>query len=498
MGTPLRLATLATISSLLFAAPSYQQTYSKCNPIQQQCPPNPALGGSTTVDFSQGASDQFTATGTPTYNSDGVAFTIDGSGQSPMLTSNWYIMFGTYTVKMKAAPGAGIVSSLVLLSDDLDEIDWEWLGARNDEVQSNYFGKGQTTTYTRSAVHTATDSQDQWHEYSVIWTEQQVVWQIDGTTVRVLNANDAQGQFPQTPCQLRFGSWSGGDPSNPPGTIAWAMGPTDYSQGPFTMTVASISVQDYSSGTNYTWGNQSGSWTSIESDGGTVNGNAPANAGAAAAPQITATANSPQAFDGTHAPDSSYTTPTVWPWVASSTPCAATATYAGSLPSGWTFDACKGKAVPPSKASQTSPPASSTLSPAVSPAALCSESGFEVVTKYNDKGFLTTITAAVGVSTGYDDRGFPTTIYPSNCQVSNPPMGLAQLLEQSGEPSETTTTVAGSSATRSTFPSMTSTSFPTSAQGDETQQSGSGRAVVESAVHILLSGVAILFLASLA
>ncbi len=43
---------------------------------------------------------------------------------------------------MKAAPGAGIVSSVVLESDDLDEIDWEWVGATAGEAQSNYFGKG--------------------------------------------------------------------------------------------------------------------------------------------------------------------------------------------------------------------------------------------------------------------------------------------------------------------------------------------------------------------
>ena len=107
------------------------------------------------------------------------------------------------------------------------------------------------------------------------WTEEQIVWQIDGTTVRVLAAADAEkGQYPQTPCQLKVGSWSGGDPSNAEGTIKWAKGPTDYSQGPFTMYVQSISVTDYSTGTEYKYGDQSGDWTSIVSTGGKVNGNA--------------------------------------------------------------------------------------------------------------------------------------------------------------------------------------------------------------------------------
>lgn len=47
-------------------------------------------------------------------------------------------MFGKVDIELQAAPGAGIVSSFVLQSDTLDEIDWEWLGADPDEVQSNY------------------------------------------------------------------------------------------------------------------------------------------------------------------------------------------------------------------------------------------------------------------------------------------------------------------------------------------------------------------------
>lgn len=40
---------------------------------------------------------------------------------------------------MKAASGQGIVSSIVLESDDLDEIDWEFLGGDTTQVQSNFY-----------------------------------------------------------------------------------------------------------------------------------------------------------------------------------------------------------------------------------------------------------------------------------------------------------------------------------------------------------------------
>lgn len=104
--------------------------------LRTDCPPDSALGRTVNIDFSS-SSDSFTPQGNPTYGKDGVSFTVAKSGDSPQLTSKWYIMYGKVEVVAKAAPGAGIVSSVVLQSNTLDEIDWEWLGADADEVQTN-------------------------------------------------------------------------------------------------------------------------------------------------------------------------------------------------------------------------------------------------------------------------------------------------------------------------------------------------------------------------
>lgn len=79
------------------------------------------------------------------YTSAGAEFTVSKSGDHPTIQSNWYLLFGRVSFFLKAAPGTGIVSSAILQSDDLDEIDWEWLGGANydGKVQSNYFGKGK-------------------------------------------------------------------------------------------------------------------------------------------------------------------------------------------------------------------------------------------------------------------------------------------------------------------------------------------------------------------
>jgi len=261
-------------------------------------------------------------------------------------------MFGRVDVVLKAAPGKGIVSSFVMQSDDLDEIDWEWLGADPTKAQSNYFGKGQTTTYNRGAFHSVPNSQTQSTTYTIIWTSEQIVWQIGGVTVRVLKPKDTNNQYPQTPMQIKIGAWSGGDSSNAPGTIQWAGGPTDYSAGPYSMQVKSIAVSDYSTGTQYRYSDTSGNWQSITAVGGSVNPGSGSNVDAAA-PAITSSSNGqPIPFAGANKDTTSFIKPSVYPWVPEATTLAtATARYSNypGLPSGWIVSD-SGKVLPPSSA----------------------------------------------------------------------------------------------------------------------------------------------------
>lgn len=287
------------------------------------------------VDFTKGEVNSFSSSGgTPTYGSDGVTFTISKSGDAPQLNSLFYIMFGRVEFELKAAPGAGIVSSVVMQSDCLDEIDMEWLGADTTEVATNYFGKGETTTYNRGQWNPAAGNQDDFVKYTVDWTSERIVWMVDDTAVRTLNYADADaGQYPQTPMQIKFGAWSGGDSSNSEGTIEWARGPTDYSDGPFSMKVRSMSITDYSTGKSYSYGDKSGNWTSIVAADGEVNGNLD-GAGSltvTATAGSTATANVPAGALGS-----------------------STQTVSATLPSGWIMTS-SGKVVP-SGASDTRPP----------------------------------------------------------------------------------------------------------------------------------------------
>ncbi len=134
--------------------------------------------------------------------------------------------------------------------------------------------------------------------------------------------------------QVKFGAWSGGDSSNAQGTIEWARGPTDYSKGPFSMVVRSAVITDYSTGKKYTYGDTSGSWQSIKSDTGKINGNI-GNAGA-----VTVTASA-AAATGSLSP----TIPAGGIGAGSSTTASSSRSTNGPIPDGWTITS-SGKIVP--------------------------------------------------------------------------------------------------------------------------------------------------------
>lgn len=269
------LSTLFSLSALV--APILAQTSTDCNPLSAICKSDPALG--TTFNTTWGAnselSDDYWAitdyNGGPTFPTDnsGGAFTVTGPGIAPTLVSTWYMFWGHIEVMMRAAPGQGIISSIVLLSDDLDEIDWEVMGGNTTHVETNYYGKGNATQ-VNSKYYPCDDPQGGFHNYTINWSADAIDWILDGDVVRTVSFDDAvdddgKTMFPQTPMQLKIGSWAGGDSKNAKGTIEWAGGLTDYSKGPYTMTVKEVLATDgTTNATMYQYGDMSGDWQSID------------------------------------------------------------------------------------------------------------------------------------------------------------------------------------------------------------------------------------------
>jgi len=252
---------------------AFAQTFTDCNPTEKSCPSDAGLNAASfSADFTKGSSanTSFSAAAYSTINYGplGMEFTISQEKQAPTIQTDFYFLFGRVDVKMRASPGQGIISSIVLQSDDLDEIDWEFVGGDTAQVQSNFFGKGNTTLYNRVQYIKVGTPQDTFHTYSLDWNADRLQYIIDGTVVRTLSANDPLtnygSNYPQTPMRLKLGSWCGGCSGSPEGTVEWAGGKTTFEGAPFNMYVASVNIQNNNPASSYTYGDLSGTWKSIK------------------------------------------------------------------------------------------------------------------------------------------------------------------------------------------------------------------------------------------
>ncbi|KAI1632593.1 concanavalin A-like lectin/glucanase domain-containing protein [Biscogniauxia mediterranea] len=281
----LHIAVLWVIFTLNVYGQRKDGKYWPCNPMKNvTCPPNLGLNQySYYIDFTNPSTDpskdwSTSDYATVTYNTkgeNGAEFTFAKRYNAPQLFTDFYIFFGRVDVEMQVAPGVGIISSSVLMSDDFDEIDWEMSGNNfnlntqypNGVVQNNYFSKGITGSYDRGLWVPCTNPQTTFHTYSVDWTPTKVDWLLDGKVIRTLlasNADTTTHQFPQTPAKVQLGLWDGGDPDQNSGTLSWAGGKTNLSGGPYTMFVKNVRITNYNPAMHYNWTDQSGSWKSIK------------------------------------------------------------------------------------------------------------------------------------------------------------------------------------------------------------------------------------------
>ena len=260
----------STVAVALFAIATNAQTSTTCNPLKKECPEDPALGMTFNQTFTADSEldeDLWNVTAkAPSFTDEGMVLTLSEKGDSVNIQSQFYIFWGSYEVIMKASPGAGLISTSVLLSDDLDEIDWEIIGSNQSSVETNYYGKGDQEQENAKYYPSEKPPQDDFHNYTVNWSQEKVDWLYDGAVVRSMpyaQALDNGNMFPQTPMHVNLGIWSAGD-SDRPGTVSWAGGKTDWSKAPFTMTVKSIRVVDgTNNATSYSYGDKSGSFKSI-------------------------------------------------------------------------------------------------------------------------------------------------------------------------------------------------------------------------------------------
>ncbi|KAL8932023.1 MAG: hypothetical protein Q9211_006575 [Gyalolechia sp. 1 TL-2023] len=250
---------------------SNAQVTTSCNPLKGTCPNDKGLAASTySIDFStlNTLPPEWTLADytNVTLGPQGAELTFAKRYDAPTIWTHFKFFFGRVELVVKAAPGTGIVSSMVLLSADLDEVDWEFLGGATSTVQTNYFGKGYTGSYNRSTTPAVANPQSTFYTYTLDWSPTALVWSIDGTAVRTLNAADADGngsQYPQSPMRVSLSLWDAGDPDA--ATQEWAGGVTPIPPPePYTMYVTSVKIWNTNPAEQYQYTDQSGSYKSIK------------------------------------------------------------------------------------------------------------------------------------------------------------------------------------------------------------------------------------------
>lgn len=128
------------------------------------------------------------------------------------ISSNEYFQYGTVEVEMMMAKGENVVTAIVLLADNKDEIDYEFVGKDTSIIQSNLYYKGEPIYETNAEYHnTNLDLTTSFNNYTIVWQPGNLRWFINGKLLR------RETMFPDTASKLYIGIW-GADVSKWGGT----------------------------------------------------------------------------------------------------------------------------------------------------------------------------------------------------------------------------------------------------------------------------------------
>jgi beta-glucanase (GH16 family) len=172
-----------------------------------------------------------------------------------VLSSTRFVWYGKVGATLKTSRSAGVVTAFILFSNSQDEIDYEFVGYNLTQVETNFYYQA-VLNYSNGLDVGSTDTFENYHDYEVDWTEEELKWYVDGDLVRTLKKADTWNEttevynYPQTPSRVQFSLWPAGD-SNAVGTIEWAGGEVDWDAqdiqdyGYFFMTLQSAYIECY-------------------------------------------------------------------------------------------------------------------------------------------------------------------------------------------------------------------------------------------------------------
>ncbi|KAJ4778026.1 Xyloglucan endotransglucosylase/hydrolase [Rhynchospora pubera] len=140
------------------------------------------------------------------------------SGSGFISTDAYQNGFFSASIKLPRGYTAGVVVAFYLSNGDTfehnhDELDFEFLGERKGKewrVQTNVYGNGSTSRGREERYLLPFDPSEEPHNYSILWTSNNIMFYIDEIPIREVIRNDAMGgDFPSKPMYVYATIWDG-------------------------------------------------------------------------------------------------------------------------------------------------------------------------------------------------------------------------------------------------------------------------------------------------
>lgn len=165
------------------------------------------------------------------------------------LYSKAAVRYGRWEIRMKAAATPGSVSSFFTYNNNSylgaphpwREIDIEVLGNKPSSFQSNLITGDASAKTTSETIHGVSGLADGFHTYVLDWTPDSVVWRVDGSLRRKVDATDPQVRDLRDSTQTwRMNLWASS-------STAW-VGALDLSKLPVAQVVNWMRFSSYTPG----------------------------------------------------------------------------------------------------------------------------------------------------------------------------------------------------------------------------------------------------------
>jgi len=150
-----------------------------------------------------------------------VHLSLDERTGSGFVSQDLYLHgYFSASIKLPADYTAGVVVAFYMSNGDIfeknhDEIDFEFLGnirGKDWRIQTNIYGNGSTSAGREERYSLWFDPSDDFHQYSILWTNSQIIFYVDNIPIREVKRTESMGaDFPSKPMSLYATIWDGSD-----------------------------------------------------------------------------------------------------------------------------------------------------------------------------------------------------------------------------------------------------------------------------------------------